>query len=52
VHTERLLRMAFLVPNPTDSNAMEKTSEHVLWVSMMLASLAGGGDLRGHVGRP
>jgi hypothetical protein len=27
-------------PNPTEAHLMEKTVEHVLWVSMMLASLA------------
>lgn len=40
----------FLVPNPTESYAMEKTAEHVLWVSMMLSSLSGG-DRRGPVAR-
>jgi hypothetical protein len=40
----------FLEPNPTDSDAMEKTAEHVLWVSMMLSSLAGGMD-RGPIAR-
>ncbi len=40
----------FLVPHPTESNAMEKTAEHVLWVSMMLSSLSGG-DRRGPVAR-
>jgi hypothetical protein len=40
----------FLVPDPTDSNRMEKTAEHVLWVAMMLSSLSGG-DQRGLVAR-
>ncbi|MEV0071728.1 MULTISPECIES: hypothetical protein [unclassified Amycolatopsis] len=31
----------FLVPEPNDSHAIEKTTEHTLWVSMMLATLAG-----------
>jgi hypothetical protein len=31
----------FLVPEPNDSHAIEKTAEHVLWVEMMAASLAG-----------
>lgn len=30
----------FLVPDPNDSHAMEKTAEHTLWVTFMLGSLA------------
>jgi hypothetical protein len=33
----------FLVPSPDDSHAIEKTAEHTLWVTMMLASLAAAG---------
>jgi hypothetical protein len=34
----------FLVAEPNDSHAIEKTAEHTLWVQMMLASLAGAED--------
>lgn len=34
----------FITPEPNDSHAMEKTAEHTLWVSFMLATLAGGED--------
>lgn len=30
----------FLVPDPNDSHAMEKTAEHTLWVTFMLGTLA------------
>lgn len=38
----------FITPEPNDSHAMEKTAEHTLWVTLMLASLAGA-DGRGPV---
>jgi hypothetical protein len=34
----------FLVPDPNDSHAMEKTAEHTLWVIFMLSSLAAAAD--------
>jgi hypothetical protein len=33
----------FITPEPNDSHAMEKTAEHTLWVTFMLAALAGAG---------
>ncbi|MBS1861431.1 MAG: hypothetical protein JSS68_06925 [Actinobacteria bacterium] len=39
---------SFLVAEPNDSHGIEKTAEHTLWVSFMLASLAAG-DRRGPV---
>lgn len=41
---------SFRVPNPTLGDALVKTAEHVLWVAMMLTSLAGA-QRRGPVAR-
>ena len=38
----------FITPEPNDSHAMEKTAEHTLWVTFMLATLAGA-EARGQV---